>query len=59
MNDAEPAFDHGAHAIAEMGEAAARKLLALIAGQRPSMRVVLPHQLIVRHSVGAPRLQPD
>jgi LacI family transcriptional regulator len=40
--------------FAEMGEVAARNLLALIAGQQPSMRVVLPHQLIVRHSVGAP-----
>jgi LacI family transcriptional regulator len=42
--------------FAEMGEAAARNLLALIAGQRPSMRVVLPHRLIVRHTVGAPPL---
>jgi DNA-binding LacI/PurR family transcriptional regulator len=40
--------------FAEMGGAAARNLLALIAGQQPLMRVVLPHQLIVRHSVGAP-----
>ncbi len=40
--------------FAAMGETAARHLLALIAGQEPSMNVVLPHELIVRQSVGAP-----
>jgi LacI family transcriptional regulator len=41
--------------FAEMGEAAARNLLALFAGHQPLETTVLPHQLIVRQSVMAPR----
>jgi len=41
--------------FAEMGEAAARSLLTVISGQRPPMSVVLPHRLIIRQSVRAPR----
>ena len=41
--------------FAEMGETAARNLLSLIAGHRPPDTVVLPHQLVVRRSVGPPR----
>jgi LacI family transcriptional regulator len=37
--------------FAEMGEIAARNLLALIAGKQPPKQVLLPHQLIVRVSV--------
>jgi LacI family transcriptional regulator len=40
--------------FAEMGEAAARNLLTLIAGHSPADTVVLPHQLVVRRSVGPP-----
>jgi DNA-binding LacI/PurR family transcriptional regulator len=40
--------------FAEMGEAAARRLLSLIAGHRPTGTVVLPHQLVIRRSVGPP-----
>jgi LacI family transcriptional regulator, galactose operon repressor len=38
----------------EMGHAAARNLLALIAGRQPPTREVLPYQLVVRHSIAAP-----
>ena len=42
--------------FAEMGETAARNLLSLIAGHRPLDTIVLPHQLVVRRSVGPPRI---
>ena len=42
--------------FAEMGETAARNLLLLIAGHRPPDTVVLPHQLVIRRSVGPPRI---
>jgi DNA-binding LacI/PurR family transcriptional regulator len=42
--------------FAEMGEAAARHLLALIAGDRPPATVVLPHELVIRRSVAPPRM---
>jgi LacI family transcriptional regulator len=41
--------------FAAMGEAAARNLLALIAGHQPIATAVLPHELVIRRSVGAPR----
>jgi DNA-binding LacI/PurR family transcriptional regulator len=41
-------------AFAEMGEAAARSLLSLIDGHRPTGTVVLSHQLVIRRSVGPP-----
>jgi LacI family transcriptional regulator len=40
--------------FAEMGEAAAHNLLALIEGRRPPLTMVLPHRLIVRQSVSRP-----
>jgi LacI family transcriptional regulator len=40
--------------FAEMGEAAARRLLSLIAGHRLTGTVVLPHQLVIRRSAGPP-----
>jgi LacI family transcriptional regulator len=42
--------------FAEMGEVAARNLLALIAGQAPCASIVLPHRLIIRQSVRAASL---
>jgi DNA-binding LacI/PurR family transcriptional regulator len=38
----------------DMGRAAARNLLALIAGEKPPKLSILPHELIVRQSVAAP-----
>jgi len=39
----------------EMGEMAAQNLLALLAGASPPSAMVLPHRLIIRHSVAARR----
>jgi LacI family transcriptional regulator len=41
--------------FAEMGEAAAQNLLALLAGHPPPATMVMPHRLIVRQSVAARR----
>ena len=47
--------DHRAMPFAEMGEMAAQNLLALLAGASPPSAMVLPHRLIIRHSVAARR----
>jgi DNA-binding LacI/PurR family transcriptional regulator len=44
--------------FAEMGSAAARSLLALIAGAQPAEIVVLSHELVIRRSVAPPAAAP-